>query len=61
MPQRRGSFHEDWNDLLERFAHRGTPAALEDQLREARPDNDRFRRECRSFQLNQALFETSRN
>lgn len=22
MPHRRGSFHEDWNDLLTRFAHR---------------------------------------
>ena len=22
MPHRKGSFHEDWNDLLTRFAHR---------------------------------------
>jgi hypothetical protein len=22
VPHRRGSFHEDWNDLLTRFAHR---------------------------------------
>ena len=61
MAHRRGSFQEDWNDLLERFAHRGTPAALEDQLREASPKAKQFRRRCRSFRLNQALFEASRN
>ena len=27
----KGSFHEDWSDMLERFGHRGTPAAIEDQ------------------------------
>ena len=59
MSRRRGSF-EDWNELLERFAHKGTPAALQDQLREARPKH-RSDRNCRSFQLNQALFEASRN
>jgi len=54
----KGSFHEDWNDLLKRFAHRGTPAANEEQL-------DRARREaetpdpCRNYRLNQALFEQS--
>ena len=61
MSRQRGSFQEDWNDLLERFAHRGTPAALEDQLREVKPKESKFQRRCRSFRLNQALFEASRN
>ena len=57
MPHRNGSFHGDLSELLERFAHRGTPAALEDQLREANADGDR-RRQC-TFYLNQNLFERS--
>ena len=60
MTRQRGSFQEDWTDLLERFAHRGTPAALDDQMRDIRPKSKSARR-CRSFQLNQALFEASRN
>jgi len=54
----KGSFQEDWDDLLVRFAHKGTPAALEDQILEARPKIEKSR-ECRSFMLNQALFEAS--
>ena len=37
MPHRRGTFRENWDELLQRFAHRGTPAAREDQLRAAAP------------------------
>ena len=55
MPHRRGSFHEDWNDMLIRFAHRGTPAAIEDQLDEVKRIRDRKQ----SFDLHQALFERS--
>jgi hypothetical protein len=36
VPHRRGSFRENWNELLERFAHRGTPAIKEDQLQQAK-------------------------
>lgn len=56
----KGSFQEDWDELLTRFAHRGTPAAIEEQL-------DRARREvagpegCRVHRLNQALFERSQS
>jgi hypothetical protein len=58
MSRRRGSF-EDWNELLERFAHKGTPAALDDQLEEADAKWKRPGRECRSFRLNQSLFDRS--
>ena len=57
MPHRQGSFHGDLSELLERFAHMGTPAALEDQLRDAKADEDQ-RRQCPSY-LNQKLFERS--
>ena len=60
MSRRRGSF-QDWDELLERIGHKGTPAALEDQLQAADPERRKFQRRCRSFQLNQALFEASRN
>lgn len=55
MPHRRGSFHEDWNDLLIRFAHRGTPAAIEDQLFEAEPK----RKRRSAFDFHKALFDRS--
>ena len=61
MSRHRGSFHEDLNQLLQRFAHRGTPAALNDQLREAKPREQKFRRRSRSFHLNQDLFDRSQN
>jgi hypothetical protein len=36
VPHRRGTFRENWDELLERFAHRGSPAARADELRDAR-------------------------
>ncbi len=54
MPHRNGSFHENWNDLLTRFAHRGTPAAIEDQIREAK---QRPKRRRRPRDPHRALFE----
>jgi len=36
VPHRRGTFRENWEELLERFAHRGTPATKDDQLRDAK-------------------------
>jgi hypothetical protein len=58
VPHRRGSFHEDWNDLLIRFAHRGTPAAIEDELRQAKVKmrGDRLP----AFDFHKELFERSR-
>ena len=54
----RHSFKEDWSELLERFGHKGTPAALNDQLRDAEPKSP-GRRRCRAFHLNETLFERS--
>jgi hypothetical protein len=56
VPHRRGSFHEDWNELLVRFAHRGTPAALKDQVKEAQAT---ARQPSGEFDPHRALFERS--
>lgn len=53
MPHRRGSFREDWNELLERFAYRGTAAEKEDQLREAK------RKPASQPDIHQLLFKRS--
>jgi len=58
VPHRKGSFHEDWNDMLVRFAHRGTPAALKDQFGEAKAGKNRGARPD-AFDPHQALFEWS--
>ena len=58
MSRRRGSF-ENRDEVLERFGHKGTPAALDDQLQSADTKRKKPRRECRSFKLNQSLFEQS--
>ena len=58
MSRRRGSF-ENRAEVLERFGHKGTPAALDDQLQSADTKRKKPRRECRSFKLNQSLFEQS--
>ena len=55
MPHRRGSFREDWNQLLERFAHRRTPAANTDELPEAKQKKHRPPRD-----IHQLLFKSSR-
>ncbi|HET7316393.1 MAG TPA: hypothetical protein VFI88_03080 [Sphingomicrobium sp.] len=44
MPHRRGSFQEDWDDLLARFAHRGTPAELQDQIEHAKSNEEDAKR-----------------
>ena len=57
MPHRRGSFHEDWNDLLTRFAHR----RKHDEPRSAllrRAQEEALRSDlCEPFDLHQALLE----
>lgn len=55
MPHRRGSFRENWSELLERFAHKGTPAANRDQLRN--PGTTKKRRQ--SSDVHQQLFRLS--
>lgn len=61
MPHRKGSFHEDWNDLLARFAERRKhdrprQALLEKALEEALPGEI-----CPNFLLNEILFDRSRS
>ncbi len=57
MPHRRGSFHEDWNDLLTRFAHgREHELPREEMLEQAQ--QEALRSEiCEPFDPHQALFE----
>ncbi len=57
VPHRRGSFHEDWDDLLHRFAHRGTRAALKDQIGEGKPHGRKGRDRRSDPDPHQALFE----
>ena len=54
MSHRKGSFQEDWNDLLTRFAHKGTRAALADQLAEAK---DGANEQPSASDIHQMLFE----
>ena len=52
----RNSFREDWEDMLVRFASRGTPVAAEEQLEQARQEVEDAE-SCRNYRLNQTLFE----
>jgi hypothetical protein len=61
MPRRRHSFQEDLSELLIRFAHRGTPAALQDQLREEGSSKESMANGSRSFDPHQALFERAQD
>lgn len=60
MQHYRDSLGENWDDLLKRLARRGTPGALEDQLREAKPKPGPWRPGA-AFHLNQGLFDASQN
>lgn len=52
MPHRRGSFQEDWNDLLTRFAHRRKhEQPREEMLEQAKQEA------LHPFDPHQALFE----
>jgi hypothetical protein len=55
VPHRRGSFHEDWNDLLTRFAHRRKHEQPREEMLE-RPKEERLQ----PFDPHQALFERAR-
>jgi hypothetical protein len=54
----RGSFHEDWGDLLERFGHFGPEAAIELEVRKARSEGEPSRG-CKFFLLNERLAKRS--
>ena len=59
MPHRRGSFHEDWNDLLTRFAHRRRHDRPREQMLEQAQEEALFSELCEPFDPHQALFERS--
>ena len=61
MPHRRGSFHEDWNDLLTRFAHRRKHEQPRGELLERAQVEAHHSDGCPSYRLNQALFERSKS
>lgn len=54
MPHRKGSFHEDWNQLLTRFAHRRRHEEWRQALLE-KAQEEALRSE--RFDPHQALFE----
>jgi len=56
VPHRRGTFRENWEDLLDRFAHRGTPAAKADEPREAKSAKRKA-----SQDVHQLLFKKSQS
>lgn len=59
VPHRRGSFQEDWNDLLTRFAHRRKRDRPRSELLEQAQEEALQSDSCPNFKLNQALFERS--
>jgi hypothetical protein len=59
VPHRRGSFHEDWNELLARFAHKGTPAEREEQFEQAKGKDKKRKARARAWDFHQQLFERS--
>jgi hypothetical protein len=52
----RGSFQEDWADLLERFGQLGPEAAIELKVRKAGSEG-KLPRRCKFFLLNERLAE----
>ena len=59
MPHRRGTFREDVTELLERFAHKGTPHLFDEARKSASQDDQTSNGDCPIFRLNQSLFETA--
>ena len=55
----RGSFHEDWNELLTRFAHRREHERHRVEQLERAQQETADSGGCRNYRLNQALFERS--
>jgi hypothetical protein len=57
VPHRKGSFHENWNDLLTRFAHRRRHELPREELLERAKDEALHSELCERFDPHQALFE----
>ena len=60
MPHRKGSFHEDWNHLLTRFAQRRKHEESRQALLEKAKDEALQSELCERFDPHQALFEMAR-
>ena len=61
MPHRRGSFNEDWNDLLTRFAHRRKHEQPREALLEQAQDEALHSDLCEPFDPHQALLERAQS
>ena len=57
MPHRRGSFQEDWNDLLTRFAHRRKHEQPREERLEHAKEEALQPEDCEPLDPHQALFE----
>jgi hypothetical protein len=57
MPHRRGSFQEDWNDLLIRFAHRRKHDHPREEMLEQAQEEALHSELCEPSDPHQALFE----
>lgn len=57
VPHRRGSFHEDWNDLLIRFEHRRHHERARAGLLEQAQEEALHAELCEPFDPHQAMFE----
>jgi hypothetical protein len=61
VPHRRGSFHEDWNDLLTRFAHRRKHELPREELLEQAKQEALHSEMGEPFDPHQALLERSQS
>jgi hypothetical protein len=61
VPHRRGSFHEDWNDLLTRFAHRHKHEAPRQERLEQAQEEALHAELCEPFDPHQALLDRARS
>ena len=59
VPHRRGSFHEDWNDLLTRFAHRQKHEEPRGALLNRAQEEALQSELCQPFDPHQALLESA--
>ena len=61
VPHRKGSFHEDRDALLTRFAHKGTRAALDDQLARAKDKGARRPQKRSAFNFHDVVRERAQH
>lgn len=57
MPHRKGSFQEDWNDLLARFAHRRKHEHPREEMLEQAKEEALHSELCEPADPHRALFE----